>query len=72
MSEPMPKDIVKRMRQIAAVPPGSSINAFPEWFREEYKKDDMKVWNALMTEAANELEQMQQLAGRYLRRLAGD
>lgn len=72
MTEPMPKDLVVCLRQMAAVPPGSTLHAYPEWFQEQYKKEDLKAYPNLFALAADELEQMQQLAGRYLRRLAGD
>jgi hypothetical protein len=72
MSEPMPKDVVVQLRQVAAVPVGASIGHYPEWFQEEYEKENVKAWPNLLIRAADELEQMQQLAGRYLRRLAGD
>jgi len=72
MSEPMPKDLVIALRQMAAVPIGSPIRNYPEWFQELYKKDDLKAFPSIFALAADELEQMQQLAGRYLRRLAGD
>ena len=73
MTEQMPKDIVVRLRQIAAAyTRANDIEVFPEWFKRQHANNPREVWITLVSTAADELEQMQQLNGRLLRRLAGD
>lgn len=70
----MTKDTVVRLRQIIPCM-GKTMDAFPDWFQEEWRKDPIDVckpFNTLLAAAADELEQMRQLNGRLLRRLAGD
>lgn len=70
MTEQMPKDIVVRLRQVStALSTGSGQ---PAWFMNQLRLDPNKPWISLFNGAADELEQMQQLNGRLLRRLAGD
>ena len=67
----MPKDMVVCLRQVSrAFVPGET---YPDWFNERCAKEgSVHTWHTLLTSAADELEQMQQLAGRLLKRLAGD
>lgn len=70
MTEQMPKSTVVKLRQVSsAITPGSR---YPDWFLALSGHNDGKPWRDLLFAAADELEQMQQLNGRLLRRLAGD
>jgi hypothetical protein len=70
MTEQMPKDIVVRLRQVStALSTGSDQ---PAWFLDQLCLHPRKPWTDLFNGAADELEQMQQLNGRLVRRLAGD
>jgi hypothetical protein len=65
MTEQMPKDIPTRLRQLASA---VSSGRYPSWF----DTSSVAAWQKQFNGAADELEQMQQLNGRLLRRLAGD
>ena len=65
MTEQMPKDIPARLRRMASA---VSSGQYPSWFDTA----SVAAWQKLFNGAADELEQMQQLNGRLLRRLAGD
>ena len=68
----MPKDMVARLRQVS-LGFKSGSGGYPQWFTERCNKEGgSAVWHALLAGAADELEQMRQLAGRLLKRVAGD
>jgi hypothetical protein len=75
MTEQMPKDMTVRLRQMAAScdPIKNSGNQItPKWWVNLPDHHLNRPWVTLLSSAADELEQMQQLNGRLLRRLAGD
>jgi hypothetical protein len=70
MTEQMPKDIVVRLRQVAtALSTGSDQ---PAWLMDQLRLNPTTPWTDLFKHASDELDQMRQLNGRLLRRLAGD
>jgi hypothetical protein len=70
MTEQMPKDIVVKLRQVSSGL--SNATKHPDWLLEQLRNNPTTPWTDLLNGAADELEQMQQLNGRLLRRLAGD
>ena len=70
MSDERPKDLTVALRQMAQA---CHTSYYPKWFMAEALKDaSCKPWGDLLNQAADELEAMQMLNGRLLRRLAGD
>ncbi len=67
----MPKDMTARLREVGKTCSGP-FDKMPEWFKAQYSTPGTVPLSILLLEAADELEQMQQLAGRLLKRLAGD
>ena len=61
---------LEKLRQLAATPINSGIESYPDWFQERHKERAYMAFTDFFTEAADELEQMQKLNGRLLRRLA--
>lgn len=66
----MEPTILEKLRQMSAVPSNSPIEVYPVWFQERFKKSNYGTFMEFFSEAADELEQMQRLNGRLLRRLA--
>jgi hypothetical protein len=67
-----PTNVVVLLRQLSELSSTQkSIDDYPEWFREEWKKDPNKIWSSILAEAANDVEQMQALAGRLYKQLYG-
>jgi hypothetical protein len=70
-----PKNMVIAMRQLSTACSDRNNTGYPEWpewFKEEWNKDSWKAWSTFISEAANELENMQATAGRYYKKLYPD
>ena len=67
MQEPT---ILEKLRQMSVIPVEAPITGYPDWFQEMYRKSPSTSFSGVFLQAADELEQMQKLNGRLLRRLA--
>lgn len=66
-----PKSMVVTLRELAASS-GKGISEYPDWFKELWHVSPAQAFGVILTSAADELEGMQQLAGKLHKTLYPD